>query len=35
MNLGAVIYNARSSTAAFSSNDKLPVVLENVCEFEN
>ena len=33
--LGAVIYNARSHTAAFSSNDKLPVVFENAFEFEN
>lgn len=33
--MGAVIYNARSHTAAFSGNDKRPVVLEKVYEFEN
>jgi hypothetical protein len=33
--LGAVIYNARSHNAAFNSNDKLPVVLDNVREFKN
>jgi hypothetical protein len=30
-----VVYNARPHTAAFSGNDKLPVILENVFEFEN
>jgi hypothetical protein len=34
-NFSAVVYNVRSHTAAFSSNDKLPVILENVYEFEN
>jgi hypothetical protein len=33
--LGDGIYNARSHIAAFSTNDKPPVVLENVFEFEN
>lgn len=33
--MGVVKYIARLHTAAFSSNDKLPMLLDNVFEFEN